>query len=71
MPWGSPDPKKNKMSRSPCCGGQQGVFFGRDWYWVYECGDCGRLFCDRCTRGGKCPSCGSSKKYKYGFVDYK
>jgi|WetSurMetagenome_2_1015567.scaffolds.fasta_scaffold30277_3 hypothetical protein len=35
---------------------------------IYECGNCGEIFCSSCKAHGRCPECGSEDFEKIGVA---
>lgn len=54
----------------PNCHRKPGGFLGGSYFWVYECKDCGQLYCYKCgvADGKRCPNCGSKKAQKVDKV---
>jgi len=53
------------MTRFNCCPNcgkePSGGIFGGLYFKIYECGDCGTLYCYSCG-GERCPECGSKRR---------
>lgn len=55
-----------KFNRCPNCEKKpDGGLFGGAFMYIYECRECGTLYCYKCG-GKRCPDCGSKERSEVG-----
>ena len=54
-------------SSCPNCGRKAKKAISSNFFPVYKCGGCSKIYCKQCG-GNSCPSCGSSKSREVGNV---
>ena len=54
------------MSATPCCHKVFRKGLTHNWFRIYRCKDCQKLWCHKCgTYGDRCASCGSKSKQQH------
>ncbi len=52
----------------PNCGREATEGFSHNYFPVYKCLECGEYYCEDCSEGDDCPSCGLSDYCTIGKV---
>lgn len=56
------------LTECPNCGREAEKAVSSNYFTVQTCKKCNTKYCEKCSKGGKCPDCGSSDYADYDKV---